>query len=249
MSAAVQTIKIEGERLCVECHVRPIHHQGDKARFCADCISRHQSAKSRHRPRIYVAAESIDHLIREHYLKRVTNGGHPRLLPTLEQLGKKIGWPKFAVQQRARRLGVTRVKEKPWSAVELALLERYAYLTSERLHMRFAKAGFNRSAAGINIQLKRRHLRSTHEFYAATYLAGLFGVDSHLVVRWINRGYLKAKQRGTNCKYDEWLLKDEWVRDFVLAHPVAFDIRKVDQVWFLNMLMQGKLCGYNAANS
>jgi hypothetical protein len=246
---ATQTVRVESPavRLCVECELRPIRGKGEKARFCEDCIGRHHAGKPGN-PRKYVPTENIDRIIREHYLKRVTNGGHPRSLPTLRELGRTIGWPKEVVVRRAMELGLTRSRiDDWWSAEEFALLERYAHLTPNRISIRFAKAGYKRSAVAINLQIKRKHLRSSHDFYSANYLAELFGVDRHLIARWIRLKYLKAKPRGTDrgpeCGGDEYLLKDEWVRDFVMSHPTAFDIRKVDQVWFLNMLMQGRLCG------
>ncbi|MEK6323590.1 MAG: hypothetical protein AABN33_18270 [Acidobacteriota bacterium] len=233
-------------KLCRECGQNPAC--GDRNPFCGDCWSRRLASRTLQKPPKYKPNETIDRIIREHYLKRLENGGKPRRLLTLKQLGKNIGWSKAAVVNRARTLGLIRTRDDGyrWCEAEMMLLERYAYLTPKRIHLRFVKAGFRRSATAISMQLKRKHLRSTHEFYSAHCLAELFGVDRHLVARWINLGYLKSKRRGTdrdpNCGGDEWLMKDDWVRDFVLAHPVAFDIRKVDQVWFLNMLMRGKLC-------
>jgi len=245
MSAAIQSrpaTALPLARLCQKCRKNRVHGKSDKARFCLDCIGHSHAlgTQKQHKPRTWISTEAIDQMIRDHYLKRVTNGGRPRSLPTLEQLGKKVGWSKFAIQQRARKLGVTRAKEAPWSAAELSLLEQLSYLTPERIRLLFSRAGYKRSAAGINIQLKRRRLRSAHGFYTARGLADVIGVDSHLVVIWIKRGDLKATRRGTDRKQDEWLLRDEWVRDFVIAHPMAFDIRRVDQGWFINMLTKTK---------
>jgi len=245
---ATKTVRVESPavRLCLKCRKNPILWAGEKARYCAECIGRSHcgTSQKRQKSRKWVATDAIDEMIRDHYLKRVTNGGKPRTLPSLAKLGETIGWPKFAIQQRARKLGVTRAKESPWSTAELLLLEQLSYLTPERIRARFAKAGYTRSAAGINLQIKRKHLRSNHGFYSAAHLGAMLGVDPHAIARWINRGDLRAERRGTartgRNGGDEWMLRDEWVRAFVVADPTAFDIRKVDQGWFINMLIKTK---------
>jgi hypothetical protein len=63
------------------------------------------------------------------------------------------------------------------------------------------------------------------------------------VTRWINAGQLKATLRGTardeRQNGDIYLIREKDVRRFVLEHPSDIDLRKVDQLWFLDMLTNG----------
>lgn len=38
---------------------------------------------------------------------------------------------------------------------------------------------------------------------------------------------------------DLWLIHQNDVREFIRTHPTAFDIRTVDQVWFVDLVFKG----------
>jgi hypothetical protein len=67
--------------------------------------------------------------------------------------------------------------------------------------------------------------------------------DPHAVTRWIKSGHLKAKFRGTargpQQNGDSYLIQEKDIRRFVLDHPTDIDLRKVDQLWFLDLLTNG----------
>jgi hypothetical protein len=88
-------------------------------------------------------------------------------------------------------------------------------------------------------------MRFKHDgsFYSAYSLAQALGIDPHAVTRWIKSGHLQAKFRGTargpQQNGDSYLIQEKDVRRFILEHPTEIDLRKVDQLWFLDLLTNG----------
>lgn len=202
-------------------------------------------AKKKSKPAKYVPNDGIDRMITRIYTERLEKRTHA--LPHLRQYAKQIGWPGWAVRKRARQLGLARTKESTWSEKEIRILERWAYLSDERIRLKLKASGFIRTTTAVHLKLKRMRIRQCSGFYTARGLAELMGVDSHCVARWIGLGYLKAERRGTERVEaqhgDIWCIKEKDVREFVLSHPLEFAIRKVaDQLWFLDLVTDGKVC-------
>jgi len=184
--------------------------------------------------RKYVFIDQIDQLIREIYLNhrdaKTGFGTRP--------LAKKVGIPHWALKKRARELGLARTKELPWSESQLAILSRYAWMSDERIRLKPKAVGFSRTVTAIHVKLKRMKFKQDGSSYSAHSLAQLLGIDPHAVTRWIKSGHLKAKLRGTartpKQNGDSYLIQEEDVRRFILEHPTDIDLRKVDQLWFLD---------------
>ena len=234
----------QSERPCAGCGTSVV--TGKQIRYCKNCqISRRNEAlkRGRERRRKYVPADGIDYMIREFYAKRNENGVAKSTLPPLKSIARRVGWPLWRVYRRAQNLGLSRIKERVWSQEELQLLERFAHLLPTSIAKRFRQRGFSRTASAIHSKLGRSGLRESHDFYCARRCAEFFGVDSNVVLRWIRLGYLEALERREESHGNRtWLVDDTRVQRFVRNHPTLFDIRRVDQVWFLNMLFDGKLC-------
>jgi hypothetical protein len=151
--------------------------------------------------------------------------------------------PHWALKKRARELGLARTKEQPWSEPELAILARYAWMSDERIRLKLKAAGYARSATAIHLKLRRMQFKRNGNFYSANSLAQALGIDSHAVTRWIKSGHLKAKLRGTargpQQNGDIYLIHEKDVRRFILEHPTDIDLRKVDQLWFIDLLAAG----------
>ena len=194
---------------------------------------------SRQGRRKYTFTDQIDQFIREAYLSRPDN----KTRPGIRLLAKKVGIPHWAVKKRARELGLARTKEFPWSEPELEILIRYVWMSDERLRLKLKAAGYSRTATAIHLKLKRMALKKGGEFYSANSLAQALGIDPHAVTRWIRAGRLKACTRGTargeQQNGDVYLIRERDVRRFVLEYPSDIDLRKVDQLWFLDMLTKG----------
>jgi hypothetical protein len=161
----------------------------------------------------------------------------------IHQLACQIGISHWAIKKRARELGLARTKETPWSEPELAILARHAWMNDERIRLKLKTAGYAQTATAIHLKLKRMRFKSDPGFYSAKGLADALGIDSHVVARWIKAGHLRAQLRGTKRTEqqggDSYLIKEKDVRRFILEHPTEIDLRKVDQLWFLDLITNG----------
>ena len=195
-----------------------------------------------HRKRKYVFTDQIDQGIRAIYLN------HPdaKSRPGIRLLAQKVGMPHWALKKRARELGLARTKEQPWSEPELEILARYAWMSDERIRLKLKAAGHERTVTGIHLKLKRMRFKHDPNLYSANGLAQALGIDSHAVTRWIKNGHLKAQLRGTargkQQNGDVYLIRENDVRRFILKHPTDIDLRKVDQLWFLDVISKGLVC-------
>jgi len=207
-----------------------IHASGDQG-----CVK----VKSR---RKHVFNHQIDQLIREIYLSNRS----ARTRPGIRLLAKKVGIPHWALKKRARELGLARTKELPWSERELEILARYAWMSDERIRLKLKSAGYPRTGTAIHLKLKRMRFKHDGSFYSASGLAQALGIDSHAVTRWIKSGHLKAKHRGTarteQQNGDIYLIHEKDVRRFILEHPTDIDLRRVDQIWLLDLITNGLVC-------
>ena len=189
--------------------------------------------------RKYIFTDQIDQLIREIYLSQ----RDARTRMGIRPLARKVGMPHWALKKRARELGLARTKELPWSEPELAILARYAWMTDERIRLKLKAAGYARTVTAIHLKLKRMKFKQDGSFYSAYSLAQALGIDPHAVTRWIKGGHLKAKLRGTartpQQNGDSYMIQERDIRRFILDHPTGIDLRKVDQLWFLDLITNG----------
>jgi len=196
----------------------------------------HGNARCR---RKYVFGDQADRLIQEAYLSR-REGREPS---SIQLLAKRLGMPHWALKKRARELGLARTKELPWSEAELAILSRYAWMSDERIRLKLKAEGYTRTVTGIHLKLKRMRFKHDGSFYSANSLAQALGIDPHAVTRWIKSGHLKAKLRGTARgplqNGDAYVIQEKDIRRFILEHPTEIDLRKVDQLWFLDLITKG----------
>lgn len=219
----------------VNCVARVVLKYGH---YCDPCRS-----KARRKRKKYVSNDLIDRQIRRIYQERCEK--RMSAIPTLKETARRINWPAWALKNRARQLGLARTKEQPWSENELQILERSAWMSDERIRLKLKAAGFHRTTTAVHVKLKRTSAKQNTPYFSACGLASLFGVDSHTITRWISLGYLYARRRGTDRNErqggDMWLIHENDVYKFVLTRPMEFDIRKVDQLWFLDLVTQGKI--------
>lgn len=201
-------------------------------------------ARRRGKERKYFPNEHIDRRLREIYAARMSNGrGGLRIA----DFARSIGWPKYAPINRAREPGLCRVKEKPWSEKEIEILQECSDLGLPAIQRRLKRAGFERTKSAIHIKRTRWALKGTSPWFSANAVAILFGIDRHEISRWIGLGYIKARlkeQEQVNSDRRTWLIHESDIRRFILEHPTEFDIRKItDQVWFLDLVTNGKIGG------
>ncbi len=193
--------------------------------------------------RLYDHTPETDAMIREAYGK-LRKFGNRR---ALRAVGEKLDWPKHAINQRGRELGLSRAKERPWTPEEKALLEKWAHLTLPRICRKLQRAGFRRSETGIKLKMRRMLItKDTLEYCSPTKVALAMGIDSHKVMGWIRRGWLRAEKKGTlrteRQGGDIHLVHTNELRRFLLNHPDEYELGPVEKFWFLDIVSGGRLC-------
>lgn len=192
------------------------------------------------RQRRYKRSDELDERIRKLYSRPVGTG-------EVRDFAKRERLPRWWVTRRAGDLGVrtARHREPEWTEEELQLLVDTAHLSPKVAAARFKKHGFVRSETGIHVKRKRLKVKpSDNGYYNASQLAMLLGVDPSTVANWCERGWLKAKRRGTNRTQpqggDQWWIREADVRTFAVHHPMRIDHRKLPPsswAWFVELLV------------
>lgn len=165
----------------------------------------------------------------------------------VREFAKSIGYPKWKISRYAVKQGwATRQHKEPdWSGREKRLLQSSGHLSIERIQKNLARAGFRRSLTGIVLKRKRMRVPSNLQGQSARSVALCFGVDDHVITRWIRLGWLKAHKRGTKRHPqqggDIYYIKDCWIREFIIQYIAEIDLRKVDKYWLVDLLAGGPL--------
>lgn len=160
----------------------------------------------------------------------------------VRDLALKFGMPRWAVSNRARKLGILPVqkKEPNWSGEEIQILEHASQYTVPVIQRKLKAAGYSRSQMGILLKRKRMRFLNNLNGHSVRSIATCFGIDDHTIIRWINNGWLKAKRRGTDRSKrqggDHYHIKDKWIRDFIIDSVAVIDFRKIDKYWVTDLL-------------
>ena len=169
-----------------------------------------------------------DRFLSQHY--------DPTVRGQSEWIARKLGVPRWAVNRRAVALDLSRPKDKPWTPREEDYLEANYHKVSMRALARY----LGRSATAIRLKAKRLGLRKYGEGYTALSLSQALGVDTHWGLARIRAGKLKAAHRQMERTPaqggDSWLITEESVIAFIKQHPYELDLRKVDSLWFLDLV-------------
>jgi hypothetical protein len=194
----------------------------------------------------YILTPEIEARLREIYSHRFRANERPADLPGPKEYAKQLGMPGFVVTHWAQELGLAHTKEPPWSDEELGLLEKHGYKTPPVIARIFREHGFKRTTTAIQLMRKRRMVNKASPYYSVNALAKLFGVDAHGVKHWIDKGFLKFIMKGTRREEapqtgDTRLVHKDWVYEFIVRYPDVFDIKKVDQLWFLHIVTRGEV--------
>lgn len=156
----------------------------------------------------------------------------------IKALARQLGIPHQCLRYRALRLGIAvpRVKPPPWSEAELDILRESQSRSPKRLQGRLKAAGFARSESAVvqklnDLGIGRR--QDNPDIFSARDLAVVMGVDSHVPLRWIEQGWLKARQ---GVEKAPWRIKRKDIRAFLVEHAGRWDHRKCDIHWLIDML-------------
>lgn len=164
---------------------------------------------------------------------------------TAGKLASMLNVPLSALRTRVAALGLSRVLEKgePWTEAEDEYLLANAHLAVKTLAGKMRARGWTRSPNSICSRrsfLGARVSRTGHA-YTLRELAELMGVSHVVVQRWIRLGYLRAGVRGDTLNAcggpgDRYAIQPCYVYDFIAAHPTAFHLLHVDQLWLIDLL-------------
>lgn len=184
----------------------------------------------------WTSSETTDALIRQVYTRAPQKSD-------VKKLAQTIGRPSWWVSRRATQLGlvVPRFRSPPWTEAEEEILAEHAYKHPDTIKKLLRAKGFVRTGSAVAVKLKRLGSDKTdpHHF-TAHQMAKVMGVDSKSVSRWIVKGWLKAKRRGTNRLEvqggDEWWIHEKDVRAFIIDSVAVVDIRKCDKFWLVALL-------------
>ena len=196
------------------------------AKYCPVC----RPGQRRSKRVKYLITEPVKRLLQERYDSTVRG--------RVAEICAVLGWPKFAVAKAAKKLGLATPwppDRREWTAEELAFVEQWTGMRSARWIATQLRRG---EASVINKQRRLRLSRRVRDgSYSACDLAKCFGIDVHCVTRWIELGWLEAERRGTDRPNDAFRIEAESIRRFIRRHRGEFLLKKVDQDWFLTLLL------------
>lgn len=89
----------------------------------------------------------------------------------------------------------------------------------------------SRTVLAVKSRANREGFCGTDTFLAANQVAAIFGADSHTVVGWIQKGFLKAKKskvvrRGGNFV---WHIEHAALEDFIRDYTQLYDVRRISK--------------------
>jgi len=200
------------------------------ARFCLKC----RSGRRRRHNLKYRWLPQHEAYMRAHY-----HGGLHQRGSVIKEMARQTGFPKWFIKRQARRLGLTMHQDRrPWMAPELETLERLLGKVSAAT---IAKR-LGRTETSVVMKIKTLgHSRRITEGYTMRDLEDCFGEDHHKIQRWIANGWLRDRRQGTNRHdgngHDIHRFRERDILKFLKEHPMEISLGKVDQTWFLDMVL------------
>ena len=182
----------------------------------------------------YVWREEYDAYLRRHYF-----GGLNRRFQVLNQMVRLTGLPRWYIKRQAARLGLTlHMDRRPWTASEMNLLDKLVGRVSsatiaKRLH---------RPESSVVNKLKRIGTsRRVRNGYTLSELELCLGEDHHKITPWIKNGWLQNRLQGTRRHdgngNDIHRIREKDIFTFIRNHPQEINLGKVDQTWFLDLVL------------
>ena len=187
----------------------------------------------------YKPSEFVDAAIRRAYLDG---------RPNLAELSKCVNRPRDWLKWRAGELGVRRQLAgggAVWTDMEDAIVTEGsdAGLSITAIQARLKRAGFGRSVGAVGCRVVALKIGFSRNWWSANEVGELFGIDAHVVVRWIQAGLLRATRKSGNSNRsptDERIkmhaIQPDDVRRFMIENPSAWDHRKMRKEVLLDML-------------
>ena len=171
----------------------------------------------------------------------------PRKKGEVRRLADQFNVPRHWITQRAMRLGlsVAHKKEPRWTAAEDELMRKVPLHDPKAASRIFHQHGFPRTPTAIVVRAKRLDLsrRATREELSARKAARILGIDDKAITALCIAGILPATKRADRRLAQQggsaWDIRPSDLRQYVIDHIERVDIRKVDKVAFVDLLVNG----------
>jgi DNA-binding HxlR family transcriptional regulator len=152
---------------------------------------------------------------------------------------RQTGFPRWYVKRQARRLGLTMHPDRrPWTQNKLDTLERLIGKVSAATIAKRLK----RMETSVVMKVKALgHSRRVSDGYTMRDLEECIGEDHRKIQKWIANGWLRDRLQGTKRHdgngYDIHRFREDDILDFIKKHPMDISLGKVDQTWFLDLVL------------
>ena len=173
------------------------------------------------------------------FLKAQYYGGLNRRFEVLNQMIRLTGLPRWYIKRQAARLGLTmKMDRRPWTQAELNVLE---HLVGRVTTATVAKR-LRRPESSVVNKLKRMGTsRRVRSGYTMRELELCFGEGHRKIEGWIKNGWLRDRLQGTarhdGNGRDIHRIRENDVLNFIKRHPHEINLGRVDQVWFLDLVL------------
>ena len=220
--------------LCLDCCSTIEERRTDRApvlaRFCLKC----RSDRRRRHSLKYAWLSQHDGYLRVHYYGGLRQRGR-----VIRELARQTGFPRWFIKCQARRLGLSMIQDRrPWTQEELDGLDRLLGKVSAATIAKRLK----RSETSVVMKIKALgHSRRVSEGYTMRDLEECLGEDHRKIQKWIANGWLRDRLQGTRRHdgngHDIHRFREKDLLGFIKRHPQEINLGKVDQVWFLDLLL------------
>jgi len=201
-----------------------------EARYCLKC-----RAECRRRAKLkYTWRPEYDA-----YLKAQYFGGLNRRFQVLNRMIRMTGLPRWYIKRQAARLGLTmHIDRRPWTRREMNVLEKLIGRVSSAM---IAKR-LRRPETSVVNKLKRMGTsRRVRDGYTMRELELCLGEDHHKISAWIAKGWLQDRFQGTRRHdgngNDIHRIREKDILNFIKNYPQEITLGKVDQTWFLDLVL------------
>ena len=201
-----------------------------EAKFCLKC-----RAERRRRAKLkYNWLPQHDAYLRAHY-----HGGLHRRGRAIKELMRQTGFPRWYVKRQAQRLGLTMHPDRrPWTPVEMETLDKLLGKVSAATIAKRLK----RTETSVVMKIKSLgHSRRVTEGYTIRDLELRLGEDHRNIRKWVERGWLRdgfqGGRRNNGNGNDIHRFSDRQILNFIKSYPKEINLGKVDQVWFLDLVL------------
>jgi transposase-like protein len=166
-------------------------------------------------------------------------------------IAKAFGVSPNVTYARAVQLGLIHSRERyRWLQTELDVVEKYAHCALETIQRKLTGVSpHKRTRTAIARQIARLRLRSSLDGLNHTQLAQALGVADSTLHKWRQDKLIKAhrlpsldQHKGAHDIYLQapWYYSHMEIKRFVFRFPSLIDLRKVNQLWFIELVRDGR---------